>query len=113
MESFFQARKRLVASLQAIITRRRERRRDYYYIPSVKKDMMDSLLDCEDENGRRLTDEEIIDILVTYLNAGHESSGHLIMWASVFLQKHPDAFKKAKVCIPKFKQGLELSEARI
>lgn len=59
--------------------------------------MMDALLDVKDENGRRLNDEEIIDLLLMYLNAGHESSGHITMWATLFLQKHPESFLKAKV----------------
>lgn len=59
--------------------------------------MMDALMDAEDENGRSLKDEEIIDVLVMYLNAGHESSGHITMWATLFLQNHPDVFKRAKV----------------
>lgn len=62
-----------------------------------KKDMMEGLLDAEDENGRKLTDEEIIDVLLMYLNAGHESSGHTIMWAVKFLQENPDVLQKAKV----------------
>lgn len=84
-----------MAVLQAIVTARREWRRENP--PTVKKDMMDALMDAEDENGRRLNDEEIIDVLVMYLNAGHESSGHITMWATLFLQKHPDVFKRAKV----------------
>ncbi|KAL2251278.1 UNVERIFIED_CONTAM: Ent-kaurenoic acid oxidase 1 [Sesamum indicum] len=92
--SALKARKNLVAVLQAIVTERREQRRKNSQ--SVKKDMMDALMDAEDENGRRLTDEEIIDVLVMYLNAGHESSGHIIMWATVFLLKHPDVLKRAK-----------------
>lgn len=91
----FQARKNLVAIFQTIVDKRRERRKDTQ--PTLKKDMMEALLDTEDENGRRLDDEEIIDILVMYLNAGHESSGHITMWATVFLQKHPEVFQKAKV----------------
>lgn len=63
----------------------------------AKKDMMDALMDAEGENGRRLNDEEIIDILVMYLNAGHESSGHIMMWATLFLQNNPEVFRKAKV----------------
>lgn len=59
--------------------------------------MMDALLDAEDENGRRLDDEGIVDILIMYLNAGHESSGHTTMWAALFLQQNPDMFNKAKV----------------
>jgi ent-kaurenoic acid hydroxylase len=59
--------------------------------------MMDALLDVEDEDGRKLTDEEIIDVLLMYLNAGHESSGHTMMWATILIQEHPEVFQKAKV----------------
>lgn len=61
------------------------------------RDMMDALLDAEDENGRKLDDEGIVDILVMYLNAGHEFSGHTTMWAALFLQQNPHMFEKAKV----------------
>ena len=93
-----QARNRLVAVFQSIIDERRLERRDGVAI-KAKKDMMDALLDVEDENGRRLSDEEIIDILVMYLNAGHESSGHTMMWATVLLQQHPEFLQKAKVLL--------------
>lgn len=62
-----------------------------------KRDMMDRLMEVKDENGKELDDEEIIDVLVMYLNAGHESSGHITMWATVLMQKHPEVFKRAKV----------------
>lgn len=90
-----QARKKLVASLQSIVTDRRNRRMKKW--EPKRKDMMDALIDVEDENGRKLTDEEIIDILVMYLNAGHESSGHTMMWATILLNQHPEVLKKAKV----------------
>ncbi|KAK4379546.1 hypothetical protein RND71_001408 [Anisodus tanguticus] len=88
------ARKKLVAIFQSIVNDRRERMEKKG--PGEKKDMMDILLEVEDESGRKLNDEEIIDVLVMYLNAGHESSGHITMWATHFLQKHPEIFKKAK-----------------
>jgi ent-kaurenoic acid hydroxylase len=44
-----------------------------------------------------MTFDEIIDILLMYLNAGHESSGHITMWATVFMQENPDILAKAKV----------------
>lgn len=91
----FQARKKLVATFQSIVDERRVRRRKN--LSTHKKDMMDTLMEVEDENGRKLTDEEIIDVLVMYLNAGHESSGHITMWATLFLQTHPEIFEKAKV----------------
>lgn len=90
-----QARKNLVAVFQSIVTERRRLRKDN--VPLKTKDMMDCLLDAQDENGKKLTDEEIIDVLLMYLNAGHESSGHTMMWAVNFLQENPDVLQKAKV----------------
>lgn len=79
--------------MQGVLNERRATKR----LPRSSVDMMDRLIEAEDEHGRRLDDEEIIDILVMYLNAGHESSGHICMWATVYLQKHPEIFAKAKV----------------
>lgn len=84
-----------MAAFQGIVTERRKRRLGNW--APKRKDMMDALIDVEDENGRKLTDEEIIDILVMYLNAGHESSGHTMMWATILLNQHPEVLKKAKV----------------
>lgn len=80
-----------MAIFQSVVDRRRENS------TSQKKDMMDALLNVVDEQGRKLDDEEIIDILVMYLNAGHESSGHICMWATLLLQTHPEILHKAKV----------------
>jgi cytochrome P450 len=93
----FQARKNLVAIFQSIVDERRNIRK--IYSTNKAKDMMDSLIDVEDDNGRKLSDEAIIDIMLMYLNAGHESSGHITMWATYFLQKHPEYLQKAKVLI--------------
>jgi len=93
---YFQARKNLLAIFQTAVDKRRSQRREK--IPGKKaKDMMDALIDVEDENGRKLGDEDVIDIMLMYLNAGHESSGHITMWATYFLQRHPECFRKAKV----------------
>lgn len=91
-----QARRNLVATFQSIVDERRAQKKAGNFF-TKKKDMMDALVDVQDEDGRKLTDEEIIDILVMYLNAGHESSGHTMMWATVLLQEHPKVVQKAKV----------------
>lgn len=85
-----------MALLQSIVTARRDKRKNN--IASKAKDMMDHFLDIEDENGDKLGDDYIIDILLMYLNAGHESSGHTMMWAAILMQENPEVFKKAKVC---------------
>lgn len=88
------ARKKLVEVLQGIIDERRALRRNNIF--PTEKDMMDNLLDTKDEIGRKLDDDEIIDVLIMYLNAGHESSGHITMWATVFLLENPECYKEAK-----------------
>ncbi|CAN6588992.1 unnamed protein product [Malus baccata var. baccata] len=112
------ARKNLVAIFQSIVDERRAQRKSgNYYVK--KKDMMDAMLDVEDDDGSKLTDEDIIDVLLMYLNAGHESSGHTIMWATVFLQANPEAFQRAKAeqdgilkRRPPTQKGLTLKEYR-
>ncbi|XP_075640900.1 ent-kaurenoic acid oxidase 2-like isoform X1 [Castanea sativa] len=87
------ARKKLVKIFQAVVDGRRARKRSN--LSETQKDMMELLMDVE-ENGRKLDDEEIIDIILMYLNAGHESSAHATMWAALFLQQHPECLQKAK-----------------
>ncbi|XP_027368203.1 LOW QUALITY PROTEIN: ent-kaurenoic acid oxidase 2-like [Abrus precatorius] len=112
------ARKKLLAVFQSVVDKRRNERKERS--PNKKaKDMIDALIDAEDENGRKLGDEDIIDIMLMYLNAGHESSGHITMWATYFLQRHPKFFKKAKEeqeeivrKRPSTQKGLTLEEVR-
>ena len=82
--------------LQNIVDERRGLRRDGVAI-KAKKDMLDALLEVKDEDGKKMTDEEIIDLLVMYLNAGHESTGHMMMWTTLLLHKDPECLQKAKV----------------
>jgi len=63
----------------------------------MKKDMMDLLMEVKDEEGRMLEDEDIIDLLLVFLLAGHESSAHGILWTIIYLIDHPHVFQRAKV----------------
>ncbi|XP_028758227.1 ent-kaurenoic acid oxidase 1-like [Neltuma alba] len=93
--SALKARKKLVSVFQAVVDERRKQEKEEGFRKT--KDMMDALMNVEDENnGGKLSDEEIIDIMLMYLNAGHESSGHVTMWATIFLQNHPKYFQMAK-----------------
>ncbi|XP_050205508.1 ent-kaurenoic acid oxidase 1-like [Mercurialis annua] len=111
------ARKNLVCVLQIVVNARREEKKEKRR--SKDDDMLDRLLDVEDENSRKMSNEEIIDLLLMYLNAGHESFAHVTMWATVFLQEHPQCFRKAKQeqleivkRRPSTQTGLSLKEVR-
>jgi ent-kaurenoic acid monooxygenase len=109
------ARRKLVSVLQAALDERRARQGS----GGGGVDMMDRLIEAQDESGRRLGDDEIVDVLIMYLNAGHESSGHITMWATVFLQENPDVLAKARAeqeeimrSIPPAQKGLTLRDFR-
>ncbi|PAN50390.1 hypothetical protein PAHAL_9G517100 [Panicum hallii] len=107
----FKARKKLVSVLQGALNERRVATTKG--LPKSNMDMMDRLIEAEDEHGRRLDDEEIIDILIMYLIAGHESSAHISMWATVFLQENPEIFAKAKAEQEEIIQNIPPTQKRI
>ncbi|KAI4320222.1 hypothetical protein MLD38_033727 [Melastoma candidum] len=113
------ARVNLVTTLQSVLDERRRKRRVEGKNYGRTKVMMNGLMEVEDESGRKLRDEEIIDILIMYLNAGHESSAHIVMWSVVLLQQHPEFLEKARKeqeeiskRIPPTQEGLTLKEYR-
>jgi len=53
--------------------------------------LMDLLLDAEDpETGRKMTDEELRDNLITFLIAGHETTALTLGWALYLLAQAPE-----------------------
>ncbi|KAI4327251.1 hypothetical protein L6164_019735 [Bauhinia variegata] len=60
-----------------------------------KKDLVDVLLEVEDEDGQKLEEKEIIDLLLQF--AGHESTSPGIMWSLIYLAQHPQVMNKAMV----------------
>ncbi|XP_061345101.1 beta-amyrin 11-oxidase-like [Gastrolobium bilobum] len=87
------ARKKLMKLLQALVDRKR---RNNNRETKMRKDMMDLLMEVKDEVGWKLQDEDIIDLLLVFLLAGHESSAHGILWTIIYLMEHPYVLHKAK-----------------
>lgn len=74
----------LRSSLHAVIT---ERRGD----DAPQQDLVTMLLSAADpETGRTMTDEEIVDNLMTFVTAGHETTALGLAWAFYLLSQHPD-----------------------
>ncbi|KAK8998633.1 hypothetical protein V6N11_084020 [Hibiscus sabdariffa] len=88
------ARKMLTKILQEVLDVRRVK--SEVTDPNIKRGMIDLLMEIQDENGHKLPDEDIIDLLLMFLLAGHESSAHVAMWAILYLHNHPQVLKKAK-----------------
>ena len=58
---------------------------------------MDGLMQVEDDIGKRLSDQEVIDNIVTLVVAGYSSTALTSTWALYFLAKHPNVLEKLRV----------------
>lgn len=65
--------------------------------PSNRKDLLSAMLDGVDsKTGQKLSDSSIIDNLITFLIAGHETTSGLLSFAFYQLLKHPEAYRKCQ-----------------
>ena len=66
--------------------------------PSDKKDLLNALLFGKDpKTGQRLEDDNIMNNMITFLIAGHETTSGMLSFATYFLLKNPEACRKAQV----------------
>ena len=62
-----------------------------------RKDLLSAMLDGVDpRTGQKISDQSILDNLITFLIAGHETTSGLLSFAFYFLMTHPDAYRKAQ-----------------
>lgn len=65
--------------------------------PSDKKDLLNAMLFRKDpQTGERMSDQSIMDNMITFLIAGHETTSGLLSYATYYLLKNPEAFQKAQ-----------------
>ena len=57
------------------------------------EDILDLLLSAVDEKGNGFTDQQIKDEALTFILAGHETTGNLISWIFYILMTHPDVYQ--------------------
>ncbi|MCD7457975.1 hypothetical protein HAX54_036722 [Datura stramonium] len=100
-----QARRELVNMFQQILKERRKAMmniaKDYKAIMS-KYNIINMMLldtdqdDYDDNEGKRLSDEKIIEVLILFAFAGYEPVATIATKAIMFLEKHPHSLQKAK-----------------
>ncbi|KAE9612575.1 putative beta-amyrin 11-oxidase [Lupinus albus] len=88
------ARKKLTSIIQPVVDERRKMIENGSR--EGKKDLADILLQIEDGNGKKLENEDIVDLLLGFLAAGHESTATTLTWVVIYLTDHPEILKKAK-----------------
>jgi cytochrome P450 len=79
---------RLNEVVYAVVRRRRQERADQ------RGDLLSILLNAQDEDdGRRMSDMQLRDEVLTLLAAGHETIANALTWACHLVSQHPDAEK--------------------
>ncbi|KAI0527200.1 hypothetical protein KFK09_002799 [Dendrobium nobile] len=85
----FQARRKIVEILKEIIGKRR-------ISHSSQLDMLDLLLKTDDNMKSKLTEEQIIDLIIALIYSGYETVSTTTMMAVKFLHDHPRALQQLR-----------------
>lgn len=88
----FQARKKLVAMLRQMIADRRSS-------GCARDDMLDALLSGNEGTRAKLSDDQIIDLLITLIYSGYETVSTTSMMAVKYLSDNPKALGQIRVHI--------------
>jgi len=86
-----QARKKVEAIFRVELEERKSRSEE------TVTDLMDELRQIKDEEGKKLSDQEVLDNIVSFVFAGYESTSLASMWAIYYLAKSPNVLKKLRV----------------
>ena len=79
---------RAIADMEALVADLiDERRAD----PGEYDDLLSLLLTVEDDEGRQLSHEELVDNMVTFLFAGHDTTSLALTYTFLLLSTHPEA----------------------
>lgn len=90
MASFKRHAENLRRTTEEIIKRRRED-------PVDRNDLLSTMLNAKDpKTGEKLSDELVVDNLLTFLIAGHETTSSLLSFCVYYLLENPDILRKAQ-----------------
>ncbi|TYH03611.1 hypothetical protein ES288_A09G233200v1 [Gossypium darwinii] len=89
-----QARKVLVNKIRGVLGERRERRCND---PDPNTGIIDFLEKADYEDGRPMSHEHLVVLLIGIFIAGRETTSRTAIWATIYLHNHPHLLHKAKV----------------
>ncbi|GLA42923.1 hypothetical protein AnigIFM63309_011658 [Aspergillus niger] len=91
------AHRRMLKNIEAMRTIARDIIHDRRKKENPADDLLNTLLNGRDPvTGEGMSDESIIDNVITFLVAGHETTSGLLSFTFYYLVQHPDILKKAQ-----------------
>ncbi|XP_010933628.1 ent-kaurenoic acid oxidase 1 isoform X2 [Elaeis guineensis] len=97
-------RKKLAAMLKVELEKRKQRKSE----TDENNDLMDSLMRVKDEEGKQLSDDEVVDNMITFVIGGYKSTALAMMWALYHISKSPEVLQRLReenTVISKRKKG--------
>ncbi|XWS49597.1 hypothetical protein CRYUN_Cryun12cG0016800 [Craigia yunnanensis] len=88
------ARNMLVKIFHDVLDERRKSTKSDH--PKEKRGMIDLLMEIEDEKGEKFSDNDISDLLLSFLSAGFGSIANAATWTAIYLHDHPEMLQKAR-----------------
>jgi cytochrome P450 len=73
--------------------------------PSERIDLLSVLLNAQDEDGNRMSEEQVMDECLIFLGAGHETTAAALSWTWYFLCQHPAIYKQVQQEVQHVLQG--------
>ncbi|CAL1368093.1 unnamed protein product [Linum trigynum] len=89
-----QCRKKLMDIFRKKMEKRKKMELDG--LESKTNDLMDGLMGIQDEQGNRLSEQEVLDNIVNLVIGGYESTSVVIMWSIYYLAKNPHVLRKLR-----------------
>ncbi|KAL3748341.1 hypothetical protein ACJRO7_009560 [Eucalyptus globulus] len=84
-----QCRKKLVEIFRAELERRKRKQHEW-------SDLMDEVMQIENENENKLSDDGVVDNIVSLVMGSFESISSACTWAFYYLALHPDVLRKLR-----------------
>nr|CAD1841793.1 unnamed protein product [Ananas comosus var. bracteatus] len=88
-----QCRRKLSAIFREELAKRKEKKHGV----EETGDLMNGLMQVEDDEGKQMSDDEVIDNTIFLVLAGYKSTSLAIMWALYHLSKTPDVLHKLRL----------------
>ncbi|KAF8390282.1 hypothetical protein HHK36_024807 [Tetracentron sinense] len=99
-----QCRKKLIAIFRTELEKKKKNGNG----SETTNDLMDGLMHIRDEEGKKLSDDEVLDNIAGFVVAGYETSSLVSMWALYYLAKFPNVLRRLReenMAISKNKKG--------
>jgi len=73
--------------------------------PTERNDFLSILLQARDDDGKPMSDEQLMAECLTLFGAGHETTATALSWAWYLLCQHPEMYQKVQVEVDSVLQG--------